>query len=83
MTLLVAARNMPPFPLLQVRRILLRFVCIFLNFAGILYMRAKKCITNFLFVKSVAVFADPFDEIFDEHVLLKAVHQEPHVGVAI
>jgi len=31
----------------------------------------------------VAVFAHPVDEVFDEDVLVKAVNQEPNIGVAI
>ena len=34
-------------------------------------------------IKFVAVFAYPFDEVLDEDVLVKAVHQKSNVGVAI
>jgi len=29
------------------------------------------------------VFTHPFKEIFDEDVLVEAVHQEPYVGIAV
>ena len=35
------------------------------------------------FVKFVAVVAHPFNELLDENVFLKAVHQEPDVGVSV
>ena len=34
-------------------------------------------------VKFVAIVAHPFNKILNEDVLVKAVHQEPNVGVAI
>lgn len=40
-------------------------------------------ICHLSFIKLVAVFAYPFDEVFDEDVLVKAVNQKPNIGVAI
>ena len=35
------------------------------------------------FIKFGGVVANPFYEVFDENVLVKAVHEEAHVGVAM
>ena len=40
-------------------------------------------ICHLSFIKLVAVFAHPADEVFDEDVLVKAVNHKPNIGVAI